>query len=83
MVKKVFTVLIVAVVCMAIGGIVLSVFMPNAVSQMVNVTEDMIYNATKLSFDFNGDGNTGGQTSGTAEGQTTQGSPSVSAPGFN
>ena len=33
--------------------------MPNATVGIVNATEDMIFKATGMSFDFNNDGNTG------------------------
>lgn len=66
MVKKIFILLITVVALVAIGALVLNVLLPNATTQMVNAVENMIYNATGMSFDFNGDG-TGG-TAGTASG---------------
>ena len=61
-VKKIFIILITIVACVIIGAFVLNTLMPNVVTGMVNSTEDMIYNATGMSFDFNGDGR--GGTSG-------------------
>ena len=58
-VKKIFVILITIVACVAIGALVLNILMPNAVTQVVNATENMIYKATGIEFDFNGDGVTG------------------------
>lgn len=55
-VKKIFVILITIVACVAIGALVLNILMPNAVTQVVNATENMIYKATGIEFDFNGDG---------------------------
>jgi hypothetical protein len=58
-VKKIFTTLIVIVACVMIGAFVLNVLMPNVATQLVNATEDQIFKATGISFDFNNDGNFG------------------------
>ena len=55
-VKKIFITLIVIVLCVMIGALLLNVLFPNAAKALVNATENMIYNATGMSFDFNGDG---------------------------
>lgn len=58
-VKKIFTVLITIVACVLIGALVLNVLLPNVTAQVINAAEDMVYRATGLTFDFNGDGNVG------------------------
>lgn len=55
-VKKIFGLLITVVACVIIGALVLNVLVPNAATAIVNAVEGMIYNATSLEFDFNGDG---------------------------
>lgn len=63
-VKKIFTVLITIVACVLIGALVLNVLLPNVTAQVINAAEDMIYRATGLTFDFNGDGNVGDSSKG-------------------
>ena len=58
-VGKIFKVLIIVVACVIIGALVLNVLLPNTATALVNSTEDMIYKATGMSFDFNGDSNAG------------------------
>lgn len=58
-VKKIFMTLIVIVACLMIGAFLLNVLLPNATVQLVNMTENMIYSATGMVFDFNGDGISG------------------------
>ena len=62
-VAKIFKVLIIVVACVIIGALVLNVLLPNTTKSLVNAVENQVYNATGLSFDFNGDGNgiTGGR----------------------
>lgn len=55
-VKKIFITLITIVACVMIGALVLNVLLPNVATTLVNSAESMIYNATGMSFDFNGDG---------------------------
>lgn len=55
-VSGIFKTLIVIVACVVLGAFALNVLMPNAAKSLVNATEGMIYNATNMSFDFNGDG---------------------------
>lgn len=62
-VKSIFNVLIIIVVCVVLGAIVLNVLLPNVTTQVINSTEDMIFRATGMSFDFNGDGESGGTSS--------------------
>jgi len=59
-VKKIFFMLITIVACVLIGAFFLNLILPNALTQLVNASEDMLYNATGMSFDFNGDGDAGG-----------------------
>jgi hypothetical protein len=70
-VKKIFITLITIVACVVIGALVLNVLLPNVVTGLVNSVEDYIYRATKISFDFNGDGKGGNSNryynSGTAK----------------
>lgn len=54
-VSGIFKTLIVIVACVVLGAFALNIIMPNATKSLVNATEDMIYNATGMSFDFNGD----------------------------
>ena len=63
-VSKIFKILIVIVACVIIGALVLNVFLPNVVTSLSNAVEGSIYNATGMSFDFNGDGTNGGSTGG-------------------
>lgn len=58
-VKKIFIVLITVVACVIIGALVLNTLLPNVTTALIDSTEDMIYKATKMDFDFNGNGNTG------------------------
>lgn len=64
-VGKIFKVLIIIVACVIIGAIVLNVLLPNVMVSMVNAVEGQIFNATGMSFDFNGDGATGTVGAGT------------------
>ena len=84
-VRKIFTILIVVVVCIALGALVLNVLMPNAVNQAVNTIESGIYKATGLEFDLNGDGKTGktvGITDGAKGNQGDTASDGVGVEGF-
>lgn len=58
-VKKIFTVLIVMVACVMIGALVLNVLLPNVADTAVDAMEGMVYNATGMTFDWNGNGNAG------------------------
>lgn len=58
-VKKIFTVLIVMVACVVVGALVLNVLLPNVSSSLVDALETMVFNATGMKFDWNGNGNTG------------------------
>lgn len=58
-VKKIFVVLITIVACVIVGALVLNVLLPNVATTLVDSLEDMIYKATKMSFDFNGNGERG------------------------
>ena len=83
-VKKIFITLIVIVACVMIGALVLNVLLPNVTTALVDSAEDMIYNATKMSFDFNNNGNNG-ETTGTEEmgGNGNRESMDVGVTGFN
>lgn len=60
-VKKIFTVLIVMVACVVVGALVLNVLLPNVSSSLVDALETMVFNATGMKFDWNGNGNIGGE----------------------
>lgn len=60
-VKKIFITLITIVICVILGAFVINTLMPNVVNTVINAAEGQIYNATGLSFDFNGDGAGGTQ----------------------
>lgn len=63
-VKKIFTVLIVMVACVVVGALVLNVLLPNVSSSLVDALETMVFNATGMTFDWNGN-NHAGNTNGT------------------
>lgn len=58
-VKKIFMVLVTIVICVLLGAFAINVLLPNGTSTIINATEDMIYKATGMGFDFNNDGNMG------------------------
>ena len=53
-VKKIFTVLIVMVACVVVGALVLNVLLPNVSSTLIDALEQMVYNATGMKFNWNG-----------------------------
>ena len=55
-VSKIFKILIVAVICVLVGAIIINLLVPNVFTTMINSIEDLIFKATGLGFDFNGDG---------------------------
>lgn len=63
-VKGIFITLITIVACVLIGALFLNTLLPNVAAQVVNAVEGTIYQATGMSFDFNGDG-IKGSSSGT------------------
>ena len=63
-VKKIFILLITVVACVIIGAFVLNVLLPNVTTALVDSVEDMIYNATGMNFDFNGNGSFGEDAGG-------------------
>lgn len=65
--KKIFIMLITVVGIVILGAFALNIVMPNAASAIVNSTEDMIFNATGLKMDFNGDGAARGNSDGSRE----------------
>lgn len=74
-VSGIFKTLIVVVACIIIGALVLNIFLPNVVVQLSTAVESSIYQATGMSFDFNGDGTKGGSNSDAdyAKNHTTKG----------
>jgi len=79
-VKKIFIVLITIVACVLIGAFLLNILMPNVTTTVINATEDMIFRATGLSFDFNKDTIKGGintQYEGTQDGKDGTGVDNV------
>lgn len=59
-VAGIFKTLIIIVACVAIGALVLNILLPNVAVALVDATEDMIFKATKMSFNFNGNTHVGG-----------------------
>lgn len=64
-VKKIFTVLIVMVACVMIGALVLNILLPNVTTSIVDALEQMVFNATGMQFDWNGNGSGGTSGGGT------------------
>ena len=58
-VKKIFTILITIVACVVIGAFILNLVMPNAITGVASSVENMIFKASGISLDLNGDGNGG------------------------
>lgn len=58
-VKKIFMVLIIMVACVMIGALVLNILLPNAATSIVDGLEQMVFNATGMKFDWNGNGKAG------------------------
>jgi hypothetical protein len=85
-VKKIFITLIIVVACVAIGALVLNVLLPNVATALVDAIENMIYQATKLSFDFNGNGKSGNNGTSynavTSDGGSTGNNQGVGVTGF-
>lgn len=75
-VKKIFIVLITVVACVMVGALVLNILMPNVMVTLVDSVENMIFRATGMSLDFNGNGISGdkkgktGNTQDVANGNT-------------
>lgn len=72
-VKKVFIILITIVACVLIGALILNTLLPNVTKTLINSTEDMIFKATGMSFDFNGDNNAGGNDEDQYNGENSDG----------
>ncbi len=73
-VGKIFKILIIIVACVIIGAIVLNVLLPNATTSLVNAVEAQIFNATGMSFDFNGDDTDGRSSAAATRTDTVAGS---------
>lgn len=85
-VKKIFITLITIVACVVIGAFILNTLMPNVTTTLINSTEDMIYKATSLKFDFNNDGHIGGSNdtyTGANTDDTVTGNVGENVEGFN
>lgn len=67
-VKKIFILLITIVACVSIGAFVLNILLPNVTETLVDATEKMVYNATGMDFDWNGNGKSGGTHGTTFDG---------------
>lgn len=88
-VSGIFKTLIVVVACIIIGALVLNIFLPNVVVQLSTAVESSIYQATGMSFDFNGDKVKGGSkadadyaTNHTTDGTGTTGNKGTGVDGF-
>jgi len=66
MIKKIFIGLGTVVGCVILVATALNILLPNAYIAVVSAGEDMLYNATGIAFDFNGDGRKGSGTSNTS-----------------
>lgn len=62
-VKSIFKLLVTIVACVVVGAFFLNIIMPNALVGVASATEDMIFNATGISLDINGDSRGGQNTS--------------------
>lgn len=84
-VKKIFIILGTIVACVIVIAFALNVLMPNVVTAMVSTVEGMIYNATGLSFDFDGNGKVGQSFDGSVAADVNSDTDSVtgSVEGFN
>jgi hypothetical protein len=80
-VRKIFVVLVTIVACVIIGALVLNVLLPNVTTGIINAAEDMIFNATGMSFDFNGDSDGGEATDGSYDASITDGGDAESITG--
>ena len=84
-VKKIFISLITIVACVLIGALVLNTLMPNVVTTLIDSSEDMIFKATGMSFDFNANSNGGDNNNWTYQGTEdgSDGTGTVIVEGFN
>lgn len=87
-VRKIFIVLVTVVACVILGALVLNVLMPNVVTTLIDSTEDMIFKATGMAFDFNGNANAGNNSGNAAYngavGQSTElGNNGANVAGYN
>lgn len=84
-VKKIFITLGTVVGAVIIVAFALNILLPNVTTTVINATEDMIYNATGMAFDFNGDGNRGNAGNPNYNGGNSSGNDDVSGgvEGFN
>lgn len=60
-VRKIFIVLVTIVACVILGAFVLNVLLPGTTKSVINATETMLYNATGMKLDLNGDGKGGNE----------------------
>lgn len=65
-ISKIFMTLIVVVACVVLGAMLLNKVLPNVTAQVSNAIEGMLYRATGISMDFNGDSIYGSTTGGSA-----------------
>jgi len=70
-VKKIFITLGTVVGAVIIVAFALNILMPNVTTTVINSTEDMVYRATGMSFDFNGDGVRGAAANPNYQGPNT------------
>ena len=75
-VRKVFTILIVVVLCIVLGAFALNVLLPNVTNALVTSVENGIYSATGISLDLNGDG-VSGSANNTSIGSTVTSTPDI------
>lgn len=85
-VKKIFITLITIVACVIIGAFLLNTLLPNVTTTLIDATEDMIFKATSMEFDFNNNGNFGtneNQYAGENSDDTVTGVTGDNVDGFN
>ena len=84
-VKKIFITLITIVLMVLLGAWLLNVLAPNVTKTICNASEDMIFKATGLSFDFNNDGTAGSSGGGSYQGDQgdAEGIGTDTVEGFN
>ena len=84
-VKKIFISLITIVACVLLGALVLNTLMPNVVTTLIDASEDMVFKATGMSFDFNANSNGGDNSNSTYQGteDASDGTGTGIVEGFN
>lgn len=72
-VQKIFMTLIIVVACVILGAFALNSLLPNVIAGLSSSAEQMLQNATGISFDMNGDGTVGKTTEASKGTQSSAG----------